>query len=368
MNGGKCEFGVNKVAYLGHVISSSGASVDEEKIATMKSWPSPRNLKELRGFLGLTGYYRRFVNGYAQLTKPLTNQLKKDSFAWNKDAEKAIRYLKEVMTQVSVLAMPNFQRPFVVETDASHQGLGDVILQDKHPIAYYSKTLGVRASNKAIYEKELMAIVFAILKWKHYLLGRRFIVRTDQRSLKHLLGQREVNNDYQKWVVKLMGLDFAIEYNPGKDNTVVDALSRMSRGEMELGALLSSNGVNWGLLQEEVKKDPVLFRIRAAVEKGEQIPTDFTLKNDVLHYKGIYVLAKSSPFIPALLREYHDSPLGGHAEELKTYLRMAAEWFWEGMGRQVTRYIRECRICQQAKASYQSPAGLLQNLPISTQV
>lgn len=115
VNGGKCKFGVNKVAYLGHVISSSGASVDEEKIATMKSWPSPRNLKELRGYLGLTGYYRRFVNGYAQLTKPFTNQLKKDSFAWNKDVEKAIRYLKEVMTQLSVLAMPNFQRPFVVD-------------------------------------------------------------------------------------------------------------------------------------------------------------------------------------------------------------------------------------------------------------
>ena len=102
--------------------------------------------------------------------------------------------------------------------------------------------------------------------------------------------------------------------------------------------------------------------------KGEQVPLGFTLEEDILFFKGWYVIARSSPFIPVLLREYHDSPLGGHPGELKTYMRLAAEWYWEGVRRQVTRYVRECTVCQQAKASYQSPAGLLLSLPIPTSV
>ena len=107
-----------------------------------------------------------------------------------------------------------------------------------------------------------MAIVFVLLKWKHYLMGRRFLVRTDQKSLKHLLKQREINGDYQKWMMKLMAFDFVIEYNPGKHNNVADALSRISQLVMEFGALLSSHGIDWQLLQEEVKKDATLVCIR----------------------------------------------------------------------------------------------------------
>ena len=179
VNGGKCEFGVDKVAYLGHVISAAGVLVGEEKIFVMLSWPSLKNLKELRGFLGLTGYYRRFVKGYAQLTRVLTNQLRKDSFAWNDETERAFQYLKIMMTNVPVLAMLNFEMTFMIETDACQYGLGAVSMQERHPIAYYSKTLGIRAQNKSIYEKELMEILFVVLKWKHYLLGRRFMVKTD---------------------------------------------------------------------------------------------------------------------------------------------------------------------------------------------
>ena len=207
---------MDKVAYLGHIISADGVSVDDDKISTMKTWPSPRNIKELRGFLGLTGYYRRFVKGYAQLTRVLTNQLKKDAFAWNEDSKRVFQQLKVVMSQVPVLAMPDFHKTFVVETDASQCGLGAVLMQDTHPIAYYSKTLGKRASNKPIYKKELMEIVFAVLKWKHYLLGRRFVVKTDQLSLRHFLEQREVIREYQKWMMKLMRFDFTIEYKQRK--------------------------------------------------------------------------------------------------------------------------------------------------------
>lgn len=206
----KCAFGRDQVAYLGHTISKEGVGVDNEKIQASLEWELPRNLKELRGFLGLTGYYRKYIVGYAQIAGPLTAQLRKDSFGWTGEATTAFTNLKKAMTSPPVLAMPDFSRLFVVETDASGFGLGAVLMQEGRPLAFFSKLLGPRAQSKSIYEKELMAICLAVQKWKYYLLGRHFVVRTDQQSLRFIMQQREVGGDYQKWVSKLMGYSFDV--------------------------------------------------------------------------------------------------------------------------------------------------------------
>ena len=142
-NAKKCVIGQTQVAYLSHIVSRASVAVDAEKVRAMQEWSKPQNLKELQGFLGLTGYYRRFIHHYAQLVAPLT-QLKKDNFNWNDTATAAFEQLKSVMLTAPVLAIPNFSIPFVVEADALGKGLGAVLSQNKHPIAYFSKALGVQ--------------------------------------------------------------------------------------------------------------------------------------------------------------------------------------------------------------------------------
>lgn len=175
-NWNKCDFGRKEVAHMGHKISSNGLAVDSEKIKAMLDWSVQMNLRELRGFLRLTGYYRIFVEGYGRIAAPLTEFLKGDRFVLGEEALKAFHRLKKVMTIVPVLALPDFTREFLVEVDASRYSLGAVLMQSQRPIAFYNHTLGAKARLKSIYEKELMAIMLAVLKWRHYLLDRQFVV------------------------------------------------------------------------------------------------------------------------------------------------------------------------------------------------
>lgn len=363
----KCIFGQKEIEYLGHVISQHGVAADKVKLQAMVDWPPPRSLRELRGFLGLTGYYRRFVKDYGKLAWPLTERLKKNNFYWDEVAEKAFQELKKRMITLPVLGLPDFTKTFIVETDASGHGLGAVLMQDRLPIAFFSRALNPKGREKSVYERELMAIVFAVQKWRHYLLGHHFIIRTDQRSLKFLWEQRLINSEYQKWMVKLMGFQFEIQYKPGLENKAADALSRVSHSP-KLMALSLPGIEQLEELAREVAEDKTLQKI---VEELKQHPSDWpdhSICEGHLLYKGRLMLPKGSTLIPLVLSEGHDGSVGGHSGFLKTYKRINSNVYWVGMKKDIHQYVKNCSICQQNKYEALSPGGLLQPLAIPNQV
>eukprot|EP00253_Pinus_taeda_P013528 PITA_13528 len=213
--GSKSSFGVQEVDYLGHILSHEGVKVDPSKIKAIKQWKIPTSIKHLRGFLRLTGYYRKFVKNYGRISAPLTTLLKKDAFSWTPKATKAFEYLKEAMCQAPALATPDFTKTFILECDAPGNGIGVVLMQDERPISFESRPIKGKFLSKSIYEKEMLAILHALKKWRTYLMGRHFKVKTDHDSLKYFLEQRLSFEEQQKWVTKMLGYDFEIIYKKG---------------------------------------------------------------------------------------------------------------------------------------------------------
>lgn len=212
----KCEFAREKIEYLGHVISREGVEDDREKIIAMENWPTPKSVKDLRGFLGLTCYYRRFISHYGTISKPLTQQLKKEGFEWSEAADLAFQKLKMAMSTTPLLALPDFNKPFTLETDACYTGVGAVLMQEGKPLAYLSKVLAERHLGLSTYEKELMAIIMVVQKWRFYLLGNKFIIKTDHEALKHLMELILTTMLQHKWLSKLLGYDYVVLYKKGK--------------------------------------------------------------------------------------------------------------------------------------------------------
>jgi hypothetical protein len=364
----KCFFGVQEVEYLGHIVSHEGVKVDPNKIKAIKEWKIPTTIKHLRGFLGLTGYYRKFVKNYGRIAAPLTTLLKKDAFSWTPEATKAFEKLKDAMCRAPVLATPDFTKTFIIECDASGNGIGAVLMQDGRPIAFESRPIKGKNLLKPIYEKEMLAILHALKQWRPYLLGRHFKVKTDHDSLKYFLEQRLSSEEQQKWVTKMLGYDFEIIYKKGKQNVVADALSRKDADVESLLCAISIIQPDWITeARDEWKKDDELWTLIQRLQQDPSASETFIWKNDSLWYKDRLYLCKNSQLKQKVLLELHTSPIGGHSGFLKTYHRVKKEFFWDGLKRDVQKFVAECLVCQQNKVETIKTPGLLQPLAIPSQ-
>ena len=227
----KCKFWLDKVAFLGHVISAEGISVDPQKIKAIVNWKPPTKVYEVLSFLGLAGYCRKFVEGFSKIATPLTNLLKKyQKFEWSYTCQHSFEELRQRLTTASMSALPSGKDGYVVYSDASRQGLGSVLMQGGRVIAYASRQLKKHEQNYPTHDLELAAVVFAIKILRHYLYGVLCQIFIDHNSLQYIFTLKELNLRQRRWLELIKDYDCTIEYHPGKANVVVDGLSRKPKG------------------------------------------------------------------------------------------------------------------------------------------
>jgi hypothetical protein len=228
----KCEFGKTALSFLGHVIGVDGIGMDPEKVKAIVSWPTPRNVTQLQSFLGLANYYRRFVKGYSGIAAPLTALCtpKTTGWPWSDDHQAAFEALKAALSSAPVIQAPDMAEPFTVTTDAPNFAVGAVLTQGQHPgvrtIAFESRKLTPAERNYPVHDREMLAVVYALRKWRHYLLGRPVTILTDHKALEYFATQPHLNERQARWSGLLAEFDYRISHRPGKQNQVADALSR----------------------------------------------------------------------------------------------------------------------------------------------
>ncbi|KAL0561310.1 hypothetical protein IC582_001733 [Cucumis melo] len=327
----KCEFWLKHVSFLGHVVSKAGVSVDPAKIEAVTGWTRPSTVSEVRSFLDLAGYYRRFVENFSRIATPLTQLTRKGApFVWSKACEDSFQNLKQKLVTAPVLTVPDGSGSFVIYSDASKKGLGCVLMQQGKVVACASRQLKSHEQNYPTHDLELAAVVFALKIWRHYLYGEKIQIFTDHKSLKYFFTQKELNMRQRRWLELVKDYDCEILYHPGKANVVADALSRKKRGLAEAGqAVEFSLSFDGGLL----------------FERRLYVPSDSAIKTE-------------------LLSEAHSSPFSMHPGSMKMYQDLKWVYWWRNMKREVAEFVSRCLVCQQVKAPRQKPAGLLQPLSI----
>lgn len=363
----KCSFAQHNLEYLGHIISDKGVATDQSKIQSMLNWPTPKTMTELRAFLGLTGYYRKFVKHYGVLAKPLTQLLKLKAFQWSPQAQQAFESLKQAMTTTPVLALPNFQEQFTVETDACIDGIGAVLMQNGQPITYLSKALGEKHRKLPIYEKEFLALIMAVEKWRPYLQRQEFIIKTDHKSLAFLKDQNLHFDMQRKAMARPMGLHFKIVYKQGKDNLATDGLSRVAH----LMAVQAVSVVQPQWIQEVLNSYATNSNAQQLLSQLALSSPDekgYILEQGIIRYKHRVWIGGNTALRTKLIAACHSSPIGGHSGVKGTYQRLKSHFAWKGMKMAVDSFVKQCAICQHNKHSLQHPFGLLQPLPIPTGV
>lgn len=383
----KCQFFLKRLRFLGFVLSADGVSTDPEKIKTIEEWPTPRTDKDMMSFLGLCGFYRRFVKGFAQIAQPL-HKFACGKEEWGERQLTAFRTLQKTLIQAPVLVNPRFEEgyAFRVSTDASSLALGYVLEQLgpdgklRGVIAYGSKLLHGAELNYPIREKEFLAVLTALDTWRSYLMLRPFEIQSDHHSLSYLKQSKDHTGRIARWYDKLAQFEFTIKYVPGSTNNAADALSRRQMGPPAVNALIT-----WDMssdlifkIREGQKKDPAFQEIFEILKNRLPVPKrmksyikHFRIEDRVLMYSIVSESADLRICLPNagslradVLKQHHDDIAGGHFGVYKTAQAIRRTYYWPSMLRDIKKYVASCDTCQRMKHSTHRTEGLLQPLPV----
>ena len=349
----KCIWMVDKLIFLGYVVTGDGILPDESKVRAIVDWPAPTTLTELRSFLGLAGFYRRFVKRYSEIAAPLTDLLKLNQFGWNDTAQAAFDEMKVKLTQAPLLVLPDFDKVFEVDCDASKTGIGAVLSQDGRPVAFYSEKLGGAKLLYSVYDLELYVIVRSLHHWRHYLIQREFMLYSDHQALKFLQGQHKLSSRHAKWVSTLQEYTFSIKHKSGTLNKVADALSRRSLliGAMQVYTL------GFESMKDDIRADEHFQSIVTELEAGGR--SDFVLHDGYL-FRGNCLCIPNTSLRVLIIQELHNQ---GHFGRDKTAWLIRQRFYWPGLDRDVKTFVKRCRLCQESKGS-DTNQGLYTPLPI----
>jgi hypothetical protein len=349
----KCVFATDTVEYLGHICTPEGIRPDPKKIQAIEEYPVPKTVRDIRAFIGLSGYYRRHVPHFAELTKPLTSLTKKEvPFIWTDEHQKTCETLKQILITELLLIYPDFSQPFIVACDASTKAVGAVLSQlrngEERPIAFCSRQLNSAESKYSTTELELLAFLFATKQFRCYLYGRRFTVYTDHRALKWLLNLQDPSWRLTRWAMKLSEYDYTVEHRPGTKMRHADALSR---------------NVNWVgteavLSKESIKDEQEKDDLCAQYKQYENFWTD---EDGVLYrqeLKGLPRVVIPTALVPIVLRCYHELPFTAHQGVRRTTEFINRKYWWETMRDDVSEFIRKCDACARRKTGCKIRAPL----------
>jgi hypothetical protein len=354
----KCTFCTDRVSFLGYVVTPQGIEVDEKKIEAIDSWPQPQTITQVRSFLGLAGFYRRFVKDFSTIAAPLHELTKKGVvFQWGKAQEESFSSLKDKLTHAPLLQLPDFGKTFELECDASGVGIGGVLMQNGKPVAYFSEKMTGPVLNYSTYDKELYALVRSLQTWRHYLWPKEFVIHSDHESLKYIRSQNNLNRRHAKWVEFIESFPYIIKHKKGKDNVIADALSRRYTMLSQLDCRI------FGLesIKEQYALDADFKDVLLNCREGRTW-NKFVI-NDGYLFRANRLCIPAGSVRLLLLQEAHGGGLMGHFGAKKTADVLVTHFFWPQLRRDVERFVSRCTTCQKAKSRL-NPHGLYMPLPV----
>uniref|UniRef100_A0A0W0F9J8 Reverse transcriptase domain-containing protein n=1 Tax=Moniliophthora roreri TaxID=221103 RepID=A0A0W0F9J8_MONRR len=382
----KCKFDVTEVVFLGMVIRPRYIAMDPIKLAGIAEWEPPQTVKGVRAFLGFGNFYRKFIGKYAHLTRPLNDLLQKNrKFDWTMQCQLAFDLLKAKFLSEPILVMPDVDKPFVIEADASKWATGAVLRQkgadgEWHPCGYLSKSFSPAERNYEIYDRELLAIYRALMEWRHYLMGGKFkiVVLSDHKNLTYFRMAQKLNRRQARWSLFLSEFDLGLVHVPGKSISQADALSRRSNEQDDvdndnedvvvLPDRLFIKGIDLGLKDNIVEQlGPDDFH-KSALEQllHQGVPpiksalSDWRIDSDLLFFQNRVYVPNDIDLRRRIVRAIHETPGVGHPGQWNTIEQIQRDFWWPGMVKFIKGFVDGCAICQQSKINTHLTRTLIQ--------